>query len=408
MDAIQQEIHVAFRYPVHFTTGVFDGSNRLLRNLVARSDDGQPARMVAVVDRGVDRAHPDLVESIGRYCLAHQDAIALAGPVLVVPGGEQVKTEPGHTERVLDAINRAGLCRHSYLVAVGGGAVLDVAGFAAATAHRGVRLIRVPTTVLAQDDSAVGVKNGVNAYGKKNYLGTFAPPFAVINDFGFLSTLSDRDWRGGISEAVKAALIRDSRFFDFLEAHAAALVARDASAMEQVIRRSAALHLQHIATGGDPFELGSSRPLDFGHWAAHKLEQVTGHRMRHGEAVGIGIAIDSTYSYLLGVLPQSQWRRIIDLILALGLSVYAPPLSDDLDSPDQPGCVLRGLAEFQEHLGGRLTIMLLEDIGRPFDAHEIRTDLMVRSIEILKALDAGRSDGPAQRASSTADFLQES
>ena len=189
MDAIQQEIHVAFRYPVHFTTGVFDGSNRLLRNLVARSDDGQPARMVAVVDRGVDRAHPDLVESIGRYCLAHQDAIALAGPVLVIPGGEQVKTEPGHTERVLETINRAGLCRHSYLVAVGGGAVLDVAGFAAATAHRGVRLIRVPTTVLAQDDSAVGVKNGVNAYGKKN-LGTFAPPFAVINDFGFLSTLS--------------------------------------------------------------------------------------------------------------------------------------------------------------------------------------------------------------------------
>jgi len=408
MDAIQQEIHVAFRYPVHFTTGVFDRSNRLLRNLVARPDDGRPARMAAVVDRGVERAHPDLVESIGRYCLAHQDAMALAGPVLVIPGGEQVKTQPGHTERVLETINRAGLCRHSYLVAVGGGAVLDVAGFAAATAHRGVRLIRVPTTVLAQDDSAVGVKNGVNAYGKKNYLGTFAPPFAVINDFGFLSTLSDRDWRGGISEAVKAALIRDGRFFDFLEEHAAALVARDASAMAQVIRRSAALHLQHIATGGDPFELGSSRPLDFGHWAAHKLEQVTSHRMRHGEAVGIGIAIDSTYSYLLGVLPESQWRRIIDVILALGLAVYAPPLSDDLDAPDQPRCVLRGLAEFQEHLGGRLTIMLLEDIGRPFDAHEIRTDLMVRSIEILKAIDAGRSDGPAQRASSTADFLQES
>jgi 3-dehydroquinate synthase len=408
MDAIQQEIHVAFRYAVHFTTGVFDGSNRLLRSLVARSDDGRPARMVAVVDRGVDRAHPDLVESIGRYCLAHQDAIALAGPVMVIPGGEQVKTEPGHTERILETINRAGLCRHSYLVAVGGGAVLDVAGFAAATAHRGVRLIRVPTTVLAQDDSAVGVKNGVNAYGKKNYLGTFAPPFAVINDFGFLSTLSDRDWRGGISEAVKAALIRDSRFFDFLEQHAAALVARDASAMEQVIRRSAALHLRHIATGGDPFELGSSRPLDFGHWAAHKLEQMTSHRMRHGEAVGIGIAIDSTYSYLLGVLPEPQWRRIIDLILALGLSVYAPPLSDELDTPDEPGCVLRGLADFQEHLGGRLTIMLLEDIGRPFDAHEIRTELMVRSIEILKAIDAGRSDGSARMASSTGNLLQES
>jgi 3-dehydroquinate synthase len=399
MDAIQQEIHVAFRYPVHFTTGVFARSNRLLRDLVALSDGGTPARMVAVVDRGVDRAHSDLVESIGRYCLAHGDALELAGPVLVIPGGEQVKTEPGHTERVLEAINGAGLCRHSYLVAVGGGAVLDVAGFAAATAHRGVRLIRVPTTVLAQDDSAVGVKNGVNAFGKKNYLGTFAPPFAVINDFGFLSTLSDRDWRGGISEAVKAALIRDSRFFDFLEQHAAALVARDASAMEQVIRRSAALHLRHIATGGDPFELGSSRPLDFGHWAAHKLEQVTCHRMRHGEAVGIGIALDSTYSHLAGFLPEPQWRRIIDLIQALGLSVYAPPLSDHLDTPDQSECVLRGLADFREHLGGQLTIMLLEGIGKPFDAHEIRTDLMVRSIEILKEIEVSRAGGSAQKAS---------
>jgi 3-dehydroquinate synthase len=399
MDVIQQEIHVAFRYPVHFTTGVFTPSNRLLRDLVARSDDAAAARMVAVVDRGVDRAHPDLVESIGRYCQAHQEAVVLAGPVLVIPGGEQVKTEPGHTARVLDAINGAGLSRHSYLVAVGGGAVLDVAGFAAATAHRGVRLIRVPTTVLAQGDSAVGVKNGVNAFGKKNYLGTFAPPFAVINDFGFLSTLSDRDWRGGISEAVKAALIRDGGFFDFLEEHAAALVARDASAIEQVIRRSAGLHLRHIATGGDPFELGSSRPLDFGHWAAHKLEQVTSHRMRHGEAVGIGIALDSTYSYLSGFLPEPQWRRIIDLILALGLPVYAPPLSDHLDTPGEPECVLRGLADFQEHLGGRLTIMLLEGISEPFDAHEIRMDVMVRSIETLKALEAGRSGGSEQKAS---------
>src|SRR4030088_247152 len=101
MDVIQQEIHVAFRYPVHFTTGVFTASNRLLRDLVAPSDDGTAARMVAVGDRGGDRAHPDLVESIGRYCLAHQDAIALAAPILVIPGGEQAKTEPGHTERVL-------------------------------------------------------------------------------------------------------------------------------------------------------------------------------------------------------------------------------------------------------------------------------------------------------------------
>jgi 3-dehydroquinate synthase len=317
----------------------------------------------------------------------------------VLPGGEQAKNDAAHLERLLDAIHAAALCRHSYLVAVGGGAVLDVAGFAAATAHRGIRLIRVPTTVLAQDDSAVGVKNGINAFGKKNYLGTFAPPFAVVNDFAFLTTLSDRDWRGGLTEAVKAALIRDAAFFEFLETHAVALLARDRSAMELAIRRSAALHLRHIATGGDPFELGSSRPLDFGHWAAHKLEQVTDHRMRHGEAVGIGIALDSTYSYLAGYLPERAWRRILALIGALGLPVYTPALGDRLDTPDDPRCVLRGLAEFQEHLGGRLTIMLLKDIGHPFDVHQIRTDLMLQSIETLKTIEAARAGSSAQKAS---------
>jgi 3-dehydroquinate synthase len=399
MDVIQQEIQVAFRYPVHFTTGVFTTSNRLVRDLVRTADGQTPARAVVVVDDGVVRAHPDLVASIDRYCVEHEAAVTLAAPVLVLPGGEQVKNDPRHTERLLEVMSAAGLCRHSYLIAVGGGAVLDVAGFAAAIAHRGVRLIRVPTTVLAQDDSAVGVKNALNAFGRKNYLGTFAPPFAVVNDFGFLATLSNRDWRGGISEAVKAALVRDRSFFEFLEAHAAALVARDPAAMEQVVRRSAALHLQHIATGCDPFELGSSRPLDFGHWAAHKLEQMTHHRLRHGDAVAIGIALDSTYSYLSGLLPEVQWRRIIDIFLALGLSVYTEALSDRLDAPTDPACVFRGLAEFQEHLGGRLTIMLLKGVGEPFEVNEIRPDVMVRSIEILKTIEAGRAEPTAQKAS---------
>ena len=399
MDVIHQTIEVSFRYPVHFTTGIFTAANPLLRDLVAGTDREGPARLVAVVDGGVLRAHPGLLDAIRTYCSSHRAGIELAGPVLVLPGGEQVKNEPQHLERLLQTIHAAAICRHSYVVAVGGGAVLDVVGFAAATAHRGVRLIRVPTTVLAQDDSAVGVKNGVNAFGKKNYLGTFAPPFAVVNDFAFLSTLSDRDWRGGMSEAVKAALIRDAGFFDFLEEHARALFSRDGERMEQLIRRSAALHLNHIATCGDPFELGSSRPLDFGHWAAHKLEQVTRHRLGHGEAVGIGIALDTTYSRLAGFLPEARWRRIIDLLLALGLPTYDPALGEGLDRPEDAHSILHGLTEFQEHLGGRLTIMLLEDIGRPFDVHEIRRELMVRSIELLQRIEAGRTQDAAEKAS---------
>jgi 3-dehydroquinate synthase len=397
MDVIEQKFQVAIRYPVHFTHGVFTPSNRVLRDLIAA--DESPARLVVVLDRGVERAHPDLVEAIGAYCAEHSAAMSLAVPVLVVPGGEAIKNDRRHADRILEVINSAALCRHSYVVAVGGGAVLDAAGFAAATAHRGVRLIRVPTTVLAQDDSAVGVKNGINAFGKKNYIGTFAPPFAVVNDFAFLATLSDRDWRGGVTEAVKAALIRDPEFFDLLESRAEALLTRDAAAMEQVIRRSAILHLRHIATSGDPFEQGSSRPLDFGHWAAHKLEQMTNHRLRHGEAVGIGIALDTTYSYLAGFLPEAVWRRIMNLLVSLGVRVYTAELGEGTEPAGDPQPVLHGLAEFQEHLGGRLTIMLLKGIGEPFDVNEIRTDLMLRSIELLKRFEADRTAASAKKAS---------
>lgn len=399
MDAIQQEIHVSFQYPVHFTTGVFTAANPLLRDVVTRPGASGVSRVLVVLDSGVEATHPGLLDAIRAYFGAHSSSIELAASVVVLPGGEQVKNDFSHVERLLAAMHAAALCRHSYLVAVGGGAVLDAAGFAAATAHRGVRLIRVPTTVLAQDDSAVGVKNGINAFGKKNYIGTFAPPFAVINDFAFLATLTDRDWRSGVTEAVKAAIIRDPAFFDYLEANAVAIAGRDRAIMEQVIRRSAALHLAHIATCGDPFELGSSRPLDFGHWAAHKLEQLTDYRMRHGEAVGIGIALDTTYSYLAGLLPERQWRRIVGLIHALGLAVYAPALSESFETPQDPRSVLRGLAEFQEHLGGRLTIMLLQDIGRPLDVHEIRIDLMRESIATLETFDSVPAANAGQKAS---------
>jgi 3-dehydroquinate synthetase len=264
--------------------------------------------------------------------------------------------------------------------------VLDMAGLAGATAHRGVRLIRIPTTVLSQNDSGVGVKNGVNAYGKKNFLGTFAPPYAVVNDSRFLTTLSDRDWRSGIAEAIKVALIKDAAFFEFLEDRAPALASRDMAAMQRLIYRCAELHLQHIATSGDPFELGSARPLDFGHWSAHKLEQLSGYRLRHGEAVAIGLALDTTYSYLSGFIPEADWRRVLGLLLETGFAIHTPELGDYLEARDNPLCLLQGLREFREHLGGELTITLVERIGHGLEVHEIDERLMVESIALLERL----------------------
>jgi 3-dehydroquinate synthase len=388
MDVIDQQFSVTFRYPVHFTHGVFDARNRLLQQVLEGHSDQRPADVVVVVDAGARDAHPGLLERIEAYLGSPGRDLRLTAPVLVVPGGETVKNDPRHLDAIYRRLHQGGLCRQSYVVAVGGGAVLDAVGYAAATAHRGVRLVRVPTTVLSQDDSAMGVKCGVNAFGKKNYLGAFAPPFAVVNDFDFLPTLADRDWLGGVSEAIKAALIKDPDLFDFIEGVAPKLVARDRSAMEALVRRSAALHLSHIATAGDPFEQSSSRPLDFGHWAAHRLEQLTGHRLRHGEAVAIGIAIDTTYSHVSGLLGRADWRRVIDLLTALKLSLTVPELFEHLADPYHERSVLGGLPEFREHLGGRLTIMLLRGIGQPVDVHEIDTGVMIRSIRALAGSEA--------------------
>ena len=395
MNTLEHEIRVTFRYPVYFSRDVFASSNPLVLKAAPSAVAPRPARILFVLDSGVAGAHPGLQGRVAQYCRDHAGALELAAPVVVIPGGEQCKNEHGPTDTVLQAIHDASLDRHSYVGAIGGGAVLDVVGYAAAMAHRGIRLIRFPTTVLAQDDSAVGVKNGINAFGQKNYLGTFTPPFAVVNDSSFLTTLSDRDWRGGLAEAVKAALIKDHTFFEFIEERAALLERRDRTAMEEVIHRSAALHLHHIATAGDPFEMGSSRPLDFGHWAAHKLERLTNHQLRHGEAVAIGLALDTTYSYLSGFLAESDWRRVIALLSGLGLAVYAPELGHR--AGDQP-TILRGLDEFREHLGGRLTIMLLRAIGVPFDAHEIDKGVMLGSVEVLRSLEAARLARPPEGA----------
>jgi 3-dehydroquinate synthase len=376
---IDQEVVVQFRYPVRFTHGLLRPDNPILRGVVEA--DGR-ARMLAVIDEGVAEAHPSMAADLEAYCAAHADALKLTAAPLVVPGGEAIKNQSGPVEEIRAAIDVHGVDRHSYVLAVGGGAVLDAVGYAAATAHRGVRLIRVPTTVLAQDDSAVGVKNGINAFGKKNFVGSFAPPHAVLNDFDLLRTLSDRDWRSGTSEAVKVALLKDPAFFGWIEDHARALRERDLSAMAWLVHRSAELHLDHIATSGDPFELGSSRPLDFGHWAAHKLEQLSHHELRHGEAVAIGVALDSTYSYLSGSLPHADWRRIVAVFEAIGLPTWHP----DMATPGSGGrpAVLAGLEEFREHLGGRLTIMLLERIGSGFEVHELDEAVLLEASNLLR------------------------
>lgn len=377
--SIEQVFSVPFSYRVYFTEDLFSVSNRLFADLV--QGDKVP-KVYVVVDEGVAQHHPSLIGAIETYAAAHAEAFTLCATPLVVPGGERIKNEQEYLQQVLKATHEFGIDRHSYIVGLGGGAMLDMVGFAATIAHRGIRHIRIPTTVLSQNDSGVGVKNGINAYGKKNYLGTFAPPFAVINDARFLQTLEERDWRSGISEALKVALIKDASFFVWIEQQALELMDKGDPSMQELIFRCAQMHMDHIASG-DPFESGSSRPLDFGHWAAHKLEHLSAYRIRHGEAVAIGIALDTTYSFLSGMISENELKRVIDVIIKLGFDLYVPELSGD--------SLIKGLEEFREHLGGELTIMLLDKIGHGIEVHHMDPGLIRVAIEKLNQFQLANS-----------------
>jgi 3-dehydroquinate synthase len=379
MSVLKHQIQVTWSLRVFFTEDVFAPKNLILKNaLIANAKKTSP-KILVILEDALAQAQPDLSQKIENYFSAQN--LNLVRAPLFVCGGERSKNSVTIVTEILSHIDRHHIDRHSFLIAIGGGALLDVAGFAAATAHRGVRHIRIPTTTLSQADSGVGVKNGINAFGKKNFIGTFAPPFAVINDFNLLATLEPRDKRAGYVEAVKVACIRDQNFFNEIERDAESLISFEPVAMKSLIRRCAELHLEHIASGGDPFETGSARPLDFGHWAAHKLEQLSDFQIPHGEAVAIGIALDVIYSREIGLLTKNSADRILDLLAQLGFKLFA----DELLAKNSVGelQILNGLEEFREHLGGELTITLLREIGQGIEVHEINPQKIVAAIREL-------------------------
>ncbi|HEY1718139.1 MAG TPA: 3-dehydroquinate synthase [Verrucomicrobiae bacterium] len=379
MSVIQRSIQVSWQLRVFFTEDIFAPANSILKDALA---GGTPRKVLVVLEDALAQSQPNLELQIDNYFSVHAKQLQLVRSPLFVAGGEQSKNSLTIVTDILSQIDRYHIDRHSYLIAIGGGALLDVAGFAAATAHRGVRHVRIPTTTLSQADSGVGVKNGINAFGKKNFIGAFAPPHAVINDFNLLATLEPRDKRAGYVEAVKVACIRDKNFFNEIELDADKLISFEAAAMKHLIRRCAELHLDHIATGSDPFETGSTRPLDFGHWAAHKLEQLSNFQILHGEAVAIGIALDVIYSRSAGLLNAQSCERILRLLEQLGFNLFADELlKADANEHLQ---VLAGLEEFREHLGGELTVTLLKEIGCGVEVHEMNSQKIIEAIHELR------------------------
>jgi 3-dehydroquinate synthase len=366
-----------FVHRLRFTTDLFGRDQQVLADALEPSGT-QPARVQVWIDEHLGQSHPELKTRLHAFVRSHAARIMLPGNIQTVPGGEAVKNDIEILERMLKCIHAADLDRRSYIVVIGGGAVLDAVGLAAAVAHRGIRLVRIPTTTLAQADSGVGVKNSVNLFGKKNWCGTFAVPWAVINDAALLQTLPDRDFVCGFSEAVKVSLLKSPETFEQICRDADRIRRREMDAAWPMIQQSARLHLDHITRGGDPFELQEARPLDFGHWSAHKLEALSDFKLRHGEAVAIGVAVDTVYSSFVHGLPHVAAQRVLECLQRLGV-----PL--DHAALHQTDQLFAGLEEFRQHLGGRLTLTMLRGVGDPLDVHEVDRDRMLDAIEMVSA-----------------------
>ncbi len=374
---IQSEADVTFSVPfVHrlrVTRDVCGQDYVTLRDLLDGGETGA-ARVLLVAEKALEANAKRLAEK-----LEADENVELAAPAQWIQGGETSKNTLDQIKELLQTVNRVNLDRRSYVVVIGGGAVLDAVGFAAAIAHRGIRLIRIPTTTLAQADSGVGVKNAINYFEKKNWVGTFAVPWAVLNDTTLLTSLPDRDFSSGFSEAVKVSLLKDPAEFSWLCENAGAIRRRDENCSRRAINRSCRLHLDHITSGGDPFEMLEARPLDFGHWSAHRLEPRTQFKLRHGEAVAIGVAIDCIYSSRVFGFPEKAMHQACRCLRELGIELWHPAIEPIED-------LLLGLEEFRQHLGGRLTITMLEDVGAPINVHEIDERQMRLSINTLQEM----------------------
>lgn len=379
-----QHFQVDYNFDLHFTEGAFEPENPLLAEVLVQASPERPARALVYIDSGVVDADPNLPNRIRKWFAAHHDEhVQLAAMPFIIDGGETVKNNLGIIDTVGQHALEHNICRHSYIIIIGGGAVLDAVGCAASLIHRGIRQIRFPTTVLAQDDAGLGVKNGLNRFGNKNFYGCFTPPYAIINDFAFIKQLPDRSWRAGIAEAFKVAIIKDKDFLSWLINEADALANRKHNSMQELIRQCALLHLDHICSAGDPFEQGSSRPLDFGHWSAHRLEIISDHELNHGEAVAIGVAIDLCYAALINRVSSASVSLILDALATIGFDLWHDAL--ELDNPPGRRSILKGLEQFREHLGGTLTLAMPDGLGQRKDIHEIDEVLLETALNNLQA-----------------------
>jgi len=291
--------------------------------------------------------------------------------ICVLPGGEEQKTL-GNVAVIIDALVTGRLNRDGMVLALGGGVIGDIAGFAAASYQRGIAIVQLPTTLLAQVDSSVGGKTGVNHPGGKNLIGAFHQPSAVLADTDTLTTLPDRQLRAGLTEVVKAALVADAAFFTWLEANLSRLLAKEPAALAEVICRACAIKAAIVAE--DERELGRRALLNLGHTFGHAIEAGAGYGLvLHGEAVAAGLVLAAELSARLGRLPGADAQRVRALLAATGLPVDPPRLG--------AARMLELMAMDKKVKGGAIRLVLLEGIGSAVVADDYPREALEKLLE---------------------------
>ncbi|HUO81266.1 MAG TPA: 3-dehydroquinate synthase [Gammaproteobacteria bacterium] len=336
MDTLEVELGQR-SYPIHIGRGLLESESLIAGRLPGKralvvSDEAVAPRYLAQLRRGLRAV--DTAE-------------------LVLPRGEASKTLDT-AARIIDALAAHHCQRDSAVIALGGGVVGDLAGFAAACFQRGIAWLQVPTTLLAQVDASVGGKTGVNHAGIKNLIGAFHQPVAVVADTDTLATLDLRELRAGLAEVIKHGVILDPVFFAWLEDNVGRLLGRDPDALAHAIRRSCEIKAAVVA--GDERELGRRALLNLGHSFGHAIESVSGFgEWLHGEAVAAGIAMAARMSRAMGLLDDAGCERIIALLSAAGLPAGATALD--------AGRLRAAMATDKKQRGGRLRLVLIDAIG---------------------------------------------
>ncbi len=343
-------------YPIYVGAGVLDDA-RLYAPHVA-------GRRAAVITNEI--VAPLYLERLGR-------ALAAAGAqvtTVVLPDGEQTKDWTS-LARIFDRLLEEGFGRDAIVLALGGGVIGDLAGFAAATYQRGVPFLQVPTTLLAQVDSSVGGKTGINHPRGKNMIGAFHQPLAVISDIGALNTLPGRELRAGLAEVIKHGFALDAEFAVWLEANLERLLQRDDVALMHAVRRSCELKATIVAR--DERESGPRALLNFGHTFGHAIEAAQGYRVwLHGEAVAAGMAIAAALSVRLGLLQQGEARRLTAILKRAGLPVANPRIA--------PERVLELMRSDKKTERGRLRFVLLSATGKAQVVTDVGDDQVIGAI----------------------------